>query len=222
MNLSSKRPWFVAWKEARWLKEIPWRHQTRTVQWVAKALLWTPSLGKLREPGDGFVCQPRKNFQKGSGKGSRIAGIIPFVQDWFTGSWSQGRMAHLQDQNDRDTSLSKGWWKRGFHFIPCSPSLWFQTSYKKVVFFHETSTFQNLIQFNLTFIYSSSFQGMHILHFDSCVNLPTRNLVAIYIVIFSCLTLNIYLCFHLLWEESHFPEICLFDLSFQSSGPWFD
>lgn len=35
---------------------------------------------------------------------------------------------------------------------------------------------------------------------------------------FSYLTLSIYLCFHLLWGESDFLEICLVDLSFQSSG----
>lgn len=83
--------------------------------------------------------------------------------------------------------------ERGVPFIPCLPSLGFQTSYKKVVFLHETSTFENLSQFNPTLMYSSNFQGTHILHFDSCVNPPTRNSVPIYIVCFSRLTLSIYL-----------------------------
>lgn len=54
------------------------------------------------------------------------------------------------------------------------------------------AAFENLIQFNLTFTCSSNFQGMHILHFDSCIKPPTGNVVPIYTVLFSYLTLNIY------------------------------
>ena len=164
-----KAPWFTAWEGAS---------ETGTAHRMDKAALWTPmrSVGALGA--FGWFCllkhqdNPGKIWEKGRGKRRRIARTIPYVQD----PWDHGAevMVPISRTKMIETRPSPKAVERGFHFIPCSPGSGPNFSQKSSIFSWDFTS-ENLIQFNLTFIYSSNFQGMHILHFDSCVKLPTRN-----------------------------------------------
>lgn len=177
----------------------------------------------LWEPGDDLICLRTRSIKENFLEGKR-------ERRWYSqdhtvctdtwGSWGQPPGGPSLGPESLRHVLLQSLLEREFHFIPYSPGIGLQTSYKRV-FFSWDFTFENLIQFSLTFIYSSNFQGLQILHFQQLCQMSHWKCIHLYCPFLIPYT-EYLSCFHLLWRESNFPEICLFDLSFQSSGSWFD
>ena len=145
----------------------------------------------LWEPGDDLLCLRTRSIKENflEGKERRWYSQDHSICTGHIGSWGQPPGGLFPGPKSLRHVLLQSLLERAFHFIPYSPGMGLQTSYKRV-FFSWYFTFEKLIQFSLTFIHQI-FKVCKFYIFDSYVKSSTWN-VPIYTVLFSYLTLSIY------------------------------